>query len=185
MANAGQVRSLAYALSRDEAKTMRTGCAVVPRDRSSFPGGIEMRPLRSIFVVAVYGLACGAPATGSAPTGGDAPLADVSSPAQDACMESRAAALRDVSRIVTLHSTGCAIDGDCILESASLSCLENCDSAVLASHRTQFEQALARYASDTCSSLPSNCGSAPNCAVLAGVRCVGGVCSPVVAGTGQ
>ena len=144
-----------------------------------------MRPLHSIFVVALYSLACGGPATGPALTGADAPMADPSSPADDACMQSRAAALRDVSSIVTLHSTACAIDGDCILESASLSCLENCDSAILAAHRAQFEQALARYASATCPSLPSSCGSAPNCAALAGVRCAGGVCRPVVAGTAQ
>jgi hypothetical protein len=143
-----------------------------------------MRPLHSIFVVALYSLACGGPATGPVLTG-DAGVADPSSPANDACMQSRVAALSDVSTIVTLHSMPCAIDGDCILESASLSCLENCDSAILASRRAQFEQALARYSSKTCPSLPSSCGIAPNCAALAGVRCAGGVCRLVVAGTGQ
>ena len=144
-----------------------------------------MRPLHSILAVAVYNLACGAPAAGPTPTSADAPMADASIPAGETCMQSRAAALADVSRIVTQHSTACAIDGDCILQSAGLSCLENCDSAILASRRAQFEQALARYASETCPSMPSTCGSAPNCAALAGVRCSGGVCSAVVAGAQQ
>src|SRR2546423_15646740 len=101
-----------------------------------------MRPLHSIFVVALYSLACGGPATGPALAGADAPMADPSSPADDARMQSRAAALRDVSRIVTLHSTACAIDGDCILEAPPLSRLENFDSAILALHPAPFRPAL-------------------------------------------
>jgi hypothetical protein len=144
-----------------------------------------MRSLQSIVLVVFCSLACGGLATGPTQTGAGAPMADPSISAGDACMQSRAAALHDVSDIATLHSTACAIDGDCILESASLSCLENCDSAILASQRAEFEQALARYATGTCPTLPSSCGSAPDCAALAGVRCVGGVCRPIVAGTGQ
>lgn len=51
-----------------------------------------------------------------------------SMPAGDACMQTRLAALKEISKIVVRYATGCAADADCAIADTSLACQEDCPS---------------------------------------------------------
>jgi hypothetical protein len=142
-----------------------------------------MRGASTGVVLAVSAFACGTPSFAPAMPGGGAQLPDASSPSADNCIQARIAASAAVSNIVAQHAVGCDADGDCVLVATTLSCLENCESAILAARRADFRQELEDYQTAACPALPSNCGIAPSCAPLVGARCVNGICRPHVAAT--
>jgi hypothetical protein len=96
-------------------------------------------------------------------------------------MQARNAALDRVAAIAARNAVGCSDDTHCVLVDLTLPCQENCPAAIDAAHRSGFEQELAIFAAATCPTLPATCAISPNCAALAGARCTGGTCRPVVA----
>jgi hypothetical protein len=128
----------------------------------------------SAVLLALSGLlACGT----SSPPGdvGSQTAAESVGVAPAGCMQARVSALIGISKIVTLHAQGCAVDADCLVVDTGVRCLEGCPGAIVASDRDAYLGDLDQLGGKVCAALPLGCGFAPSCAP-AEARCVSGTC---------
>jgi hypothetical protein len=134
----------------------------------------------SAVLLALSGLlACGT--ASSPPDVGSQTAAESTEVAAPGCMQARAPALINISRIVTLHAQGCIADIDCLVVDTGVRCLEGCPGAIVASDRDAYLGDLDRYGDRVCAALPAGCGFTPSCAP-AEARCVSGTCRMISAG---
>lgn len=134
-----------------------------------------MRPIVATALFALSITACGGPPTG--PAASSPSEAEPTPVPPQTCEQARAAVEVAVFSLVAEHASGCSIDGDCILVSTALPCLDGCETAVLALDSAPFLEEFESYGAVTCATLAGTCGSGPSCPAAV-PRCVNGGCRP-------